>query len=694
LEDPRARTRRFRRILLTSLAAAGLVAGAAVIDFVRTAHRVEGLFEELGSPDDEIARAAEEELGSLRGPWSASCIVRVASELGDRLPAYWWEPRSLRSDKVIAFSRAFRRTPFVLRRIGRPAVRPLLRLLRMKEQHPENLFKRWLASAKGEEIQSYVDRDRAGYVLALRSLPFIGEDAAGPLITMLNDSDAENRETAIHVLTNFTSERVTYALLQTGLYHRDERTRTEVRLAWSGLLEMDRSAYSILCAALSDGNAEVRAASARLLGETKDSRAVAPLFRALRDKDANVVSAADTALWWLVAFIPTKELRALADLEWPPMARGIVNEILGCAESVEDLISALDSDQWNERRCAAMALGGLGDPRAVEPLAKVLADADLKVRTEVARALHILGDTRGTDFMLAMLRSESEQDRTEAAHVITEIEGAFFVEPMLEALNDNSIPVRCSAALYLARVGEPRAVGPIIRLLKDTDMWHPASALGDMGGDRAVKALLETVAGAQADERGWIEADSQVAAALRALAKLDVRKTYEHAVRLLYYRMWPIGGAAVQALAEIRDPRAVEPLKRRAYLLSWGDNAEDFYVWDILVALERIGTPEAREAVDQIIRDFGIPYAPVELALILHDSGLQGIIDDYGALFKRHRNHSAGMVYSLALERSGDRDMARALFSSRCCCCLGARTREWARRHGCLEYVEGGDKED
>ncbi len=105
----------------------------------------------------------------------------------------------------------------------------------------------------------------------------------------------------------------------------------------------------------------VQVAAATALGDTGDERAVEQLLTALKSDDESVRSASAEAL----------------------------GKIGGPA--VEPLIASLKHVFWDVRAAAAMALGSTGDERAVDPLVRALKDPELPVRTEVKQALERLG---------------------------------------------------------------------------------------------------------------------------------------------------------------------------------------------------------------------------------------------------------------------------------------------------------------
>src|SRR5262249_2072428 len=82
-------------------------------------------------------------------------------------------------------------------------------------------------------------------------------------------------------------------------------------------------------------------------------------------------------------------------------------------------------------KCAIVALGELGDPRAIEPLIPALDDKDRDRRQDAARALEQLGWQPGTDGLRArhaVARAVTQDDWDEVAGL-----GLAAVEPLIVA---------------------------------------------------------------------------------------------------------------------------------------------------------------------------------------------------------------------------------------------------------------------
>ena len=108
---------------------------------------------------------------------------------------------------------------------------------------------------------------------------------------------------------------------------------------------------------------KVRKNAAKMLGETRDPRAVEALIGALRDANDDVREEAAVALG-----------------------------AIGDRRAVPALVAALNDGDGSVRTRAVNSLGELGDPRAVMPLIAMLLDEEDPFRvTNIQRALRRLG---------------------------------------------------------------------------------------------------------------------------------------------------------------------------------------------------------------------------------------------------------------------------------------------------------------
>ena len=150
-----------------------------------------------------------------------------------------------------------------------------------------------------------------------------------------------------------------------------------------------------------------------------------------------------------------------------------INELMK-QKDVDEVINALEDEDWGMRWYAVRALGDIGDPRAVEPLINLLDGEDELVRFEWVRlaVALALGDAELVRRMTAQsfFRAyENDHDdelmRRAVAGALGKI-GESAVKPLIEALNDEDENVRRDAAEILGGMREERAVDPHGFLIK------------------------------------------------------------------------------------------------------------------------------------------------------------------------------------------------------------------------------------
>ena len=233
--------------------------------------------------------------------------------------------------------------------------------------------------------------------------------------------------------------------------------------------------------------------------------------------------------------IAPKEAKQIVKENWKASYRNLTDgtsktlhkqlSILGKALShtdvslFEQLIKALEDDDWQLRNSAASALAEIDEKRAVKPLNKALEGAP---NYRAVEALGKIGDKRSVEPLIKSL-----EDNNNIAEALGKIGDKRAVEPLIRALatgrgidpkpghvaydkeyqthdgrewKDESGGGRISMFPHsqkdaLVKIGEP-AVKPLIKALEDND-WRvrrgAAVALGEIGDERAVEPLIKAL---------------------------------------------------------------------------------------------------------------------------------------------------------------------------------------------------------
>jgi len=327
-----------------------------------------------------------------------------------------------------------------------------------------------------------------------------------------------------------------------------------------------RRAIAPVIACLQDPDPAVRAAAVATVTEWKEPQAVEPLGRCLQDPDPAVRLAAAQAL---PAFHDPRTV--------PP------------------LIQALTADDADLRAAAAAALGQIGDARAVEPL---LAAAQAKAPETATAALAALGalhDPRALPAAIGALAAKDDSVGAQAVETIAKI-GAPAVEPLLARLQDPKPRVRARAAEVLGRIGDARAVGPLVDLLKQAQPEEPAA--NEENAPAAPKPDTDENAAPAAEETPDVRH-----AAAAALGKLGA-PAVDPLLACLVENDTEVCGRAVDALGQIGDARAVEPLVNLLVKLTSSETVNGVNVRESLVAaLPKLGPPAIAALVPHLQDD-------------------------------------------------------------------------------------------
>ncbi|RZB32933.1 MAG: hypothetical protein AEth_00279 [Candidatus Argoarchaeum ethanivorans] len=236
---------------------------------------------------------------------------------------------------------------------------------------------------------------------------------------------------------------------------------------------------------------------------------------------------------------------------------GILNSF-----KVKRSIKLLKNKDWLIRDKAAEALGEIGDTRAVEPLIRALKDKDWFVRNKAAKALGIIGDTRA-------------------------------VEPLIQVMKTEDICDRGIAAKALDRIGwEPTDDVEKAYYLIAKRQWDELPRLGET----VIEPLMLFIRSDSPDQDE----------AIRTLGKIRDGRAVKYFILLLNYNQYDVRDAAAEALGEIGNEKAVEPLIQALKKYHpFGSRLESRY--EISEALGKIGKP-AVEPLIQVIKNKNIGF--------------------------------------------------------------------------------------
>lgn len=246
-------------------------------------------------------------------------------------------------------------------------------------------------------------------------------------------------------------------------------------------------------------------------------------------------------------------------------------------KDLDGLFKKVELDGYNNQKIrneAIKALGLLKDPSAIEPLIRRL-QKGRTLSVNLKWAILEFGE-EAISPLIDLLSDENKVVRLKVAEILGGTRNIKAVEPLIQMLQDNDWLVRKEAVKSLGIIGDKRAIDALIPMLEDlfesireeADMWLSRLGWQPEGSPPIpdIKALL-----ANSDVEGLIEATA-----------------YKKDVKIL--------AAAVDALGELRDPRAIVPL---ISLLGGDWNIHEYLGphEKMVNALAKIGSP----AVDPLI---------------------------------------------------------------------------------------------
>lgn len=396
----------------------------------------------------------------------------------------------------------------------------------------------------------------------------------GNVAKLASDKREPIARRAALALGNMSTDQAVLALLKASCH-----PRKSVRQNALASLEKSRhKSLEVFISALNNGDKNVRRAAATALGQLNDARAVEHLVATLADRSPQVKEAAAMALG-----------------------------NLGDARAVQPLTAMLRDRNVRVKQAAAVALGKLGDVRAADSLVLVLQDLESQIKKEAGDALRQLGGevieplraalqdgdevarltataALGEIWSLpdmVLLGSSSWKARTSGAQALGQVRDLRIVEPLVAALKDSSENVREAVVKALAQVGDMRAVESLIATLSDRDegvRQAAITALGQLRDVRAVEPLITVLQRYGEDTmsiafaaigRIWSLPDvgrlgrtssRERADGAQALGQLRDVRAVEPLIELLYDPTWSVRMAAAEALGQIGEVRAVEPL--------------------------------------------------------------------------------------------------------------------------------------
>ncbi len=261
-----------------------------------------------------------------------------------------------------------------------------------------------------------------------------------------------------------------------------------------------------------------------------------------------------------------------------------------------------------------------------------------------AAAEWLAGRPEAIPSLVAILQSREKARgdalcRARAATVLGHLKDARAVAPLIAVVEEKSeaVILRLEAAQALGPLDDRRAVPALAAVVRDCGEHAglratAASALGALGDARAVPSLLRAVT----EETGKVSGHDPfsplagvVSCALHALGMLRDPRAYARLAAHCRHPCVSIRRAAILALAELGDRRAIRDLARQPDESAWVDaeSALDQLGWneDVGALAEIVGDvtalPLARKIVAAALGGVNDPRAVEALAAVVLDRG-------------------------------------------------------------------------
>ncbi len=485
---------------------------------------------------------------------------------------------------------------FALKKLGKPAISPLIALLKHNDQAIRNK--------------------------ASLTLEKLGKSATSSLVPVLISENDDARHCAADLLEKFgwqpTKDEFGAAYwiikqqwdkcvgigapavepLTVLLGDKDWVVRWAVTKAL-GQIGDPRSLQPLMFA-MGDADANVRHAAAEALGQIGDPSAVDPLVVILKDADAQVRNAIVLALVKigqpsvkpLVAMLKDQAIRKIATetldrLGWKPEKNefGAIYWIVKqqynrCvpigAAAVPPLVEVLRNSNEATRQAVAEVLKQIG-PASITPLTAFLDGNDGNLRQIAASVLHKLGWQPHQEGEASVTYWVARRDWNKCIQL-----GTLAVAPLISILGDADMTIRQGATEALGEIGDTRAIEPLVALLIDPQRsvrfsaaqslsmlgWQPVSTelqaahlVGREDWDKCVELGEESVEALEVALRDWDNWEVGLAAA-KTLGKIGGAPVVEALIRAFKDTRGGLEMRKVVAeiLGEIGDIRTVRAL--------------------------------------------------------------------------------------------------------------------------------------
>jgi HEAT repeat protein len=223
---------------------------------------------------------------------------------------------------------------------------------------------------------------------------------------------------------------------------RSSKSEAVIRAALRLARLKQKKAVPPLIRALDNDDPQVRMAVAKALGTIRHPASAEPLVSALEALSKSVQSR------------PSSTPLGSEAAEYETLAQSLAG--IG-APAIRPLLGALDSEDKDSRRWAAVALGLIKDPQATNPLIGRLEDTRSEVRKAAALALGEIDDSRALNSLISALGNRDKDTRLGAAAALGTMRARDAVDALARAAADENEQVQITAIDSLGKIGGLKA---------------------------------------------------------------------------------------------------------------------------------------------------------------------------------------------------------------------------------------------
>ncbi len=241
--------------------------------------------------------------------------------------------------------------------------------------------------------------------------------------------------------------------------------------------------------------------------------------------------------------------------------------------AVGDVARALENGEFSDLRYkSAWILGKIGSNRGVEPLCRaMLNDPDHVVREWCAAALEAIKSKDAIPVLvLAMKRDSAKDVRLRASVALRALRAS---EALRDLLSYGDPEIRGMAVTSLAKIGDRESLSDVSRLMKDDDAEvrrRAVAFMGDVAGEDDCEQAVGYLAEALQDREITVRSE-----ALKSLGNIKGERACDLALSSLKDEEWQVRYTAVTSLGEIGHNKAIDCLVD----VMFGPDDEEIRAW-------------------------------------------------------------------------------------------------------------------